>query len=239
MLAWVGNGVPIQLVRPICETWQSYSLQAEQQAWIEVEVEWLWRMGVVEWMGTGSEQPMGIDFVCPIMCVPKKGLKCWWMVHNLHDLNCGLVLRTVHFEGLASLAWMVSARWWLISFDLAQGYHHMLMEEDAHQLLGFKVGQHWYCYHVLLFSLQWSLWIFMKVVKAVTTFWWCQGIICMAYINGRKQCRPDTDGQESVDGAASKWLRELHGPVDSWGDQEPGGQCTVAAGQPRRLDTAG
>jgi hypothetical protein len=183
VLAWVGNGVPIQLVRPIHKTQQSYSLQAEQQAWIKVEVEQSQHMGMVKWMGTGSKQPMGINFVCPIMCVPKKGLKHWWMVHDLHDLNCGLVLRTVHFKGLASLAWMASTGWWLISFDLAQGYHHLLMEEDAHQLLGFQVSQHWYCYHVLPFSLQWSPWIFMKVVKAITTFWWRQGIICMAYID--------------------------------------------------------
>jgi hypothetical protein len=137
VLAWVGNSVPIQLVRPIRKTQLSYSLQAEQQAWIKAEVEQSQRVGVVEWMGTGSKQPMGINFVCPIMCVPKKGPKHWQMVHDLHDLNCGLVPRTVHFKGLASLAQMASARWWLISFNLAQGYHHLLMEEDAHQLLGF------------------------------------------------------------------------------------------------------
>jgi hypothetical protein len=143
----------------------------EQQAWVEAEVEQLQHIGMVEWMGEGSVHPEGINFVCPVMCMPKKGPKHWRMVHDLHNLNLGLVLQMVHFKGLTSLAQMAGAGWWLITFNLAQGYHHLLMEEEVRQLLGFQVGQQWYHYHVLLFSLWWSPWIFTKVVKVVTTFW--------------------------------------------------------------------
>jgi hypothetical protein len=105
------------------------------------------------------------------------------MVHDLCDLNLGLVLRLVRFEGLTMLVRLAGANWWMITFDLVQGYHHLLMDNDARWLLGFWVGQQWYCYWVLLFGLRWSLWIFMKVVKAMIMFWCWQGVMCMAYIN--------------------------------------------------------
>lgn len=57
------------------------------------------------------------------------------------------------------------------------------MDGDARWLLSFWVGQQWYCYWVLPFSLCWSPWIFTKVVKAMITFWHQQGVMCMAYID--------------------------------------------------------
>jgi hypothetical protein len=42
----------------------------------------------------------------------------------------------------------------MVMFDLAQGYHHMLMDPKASCLLGFQVGLHWYCYLVLPFGLK-------------------------------------------------------------------------------------
>jgi hypothetical protein len=117
------------------------------------------------------------------MCVPKKGPKQWCMVHNLHNLNLSLVPCLVQFEGLTTLAHLAGANWWMITFDLAQGYHHLLMDNDTRRLLSFQVDQQWYHYQVLLFGLCWSLWIFTKVMKAMITFWCWQGVMCMAYID--------------------------------------------------------
>ncbi len=147
VLAWVTQGMPIWLARAVHKMWQAYCLEAEKEEWLIAEVKRSLWVGVVKWMGKGDKRPEGIDLACPVMCMPKKGPKWWCMVHDLHNLNLSLVPRSVWFEGLTTLACLARAKLWMITFDLVQGYH---------QLLGFWVGQQWYCYWVLLFSLHWS-----------------------------------------------------------------------------------
>lgn len=71
-------------------------------------------------MGKGDERLEGIDLACPVMCMPKKGPKRWHMVHDLCDLNLSLVLRSVQFKGLTTLAHLARANWWMITFNLAR-----------------------------------------------------------------------------------------------------------------------
>jgi hypothetical protein len=52
-------------------------------------------------------------------------------------LNCCLVDRPCKFESLKMLAHLVGRKWWMITFDLAQGYHHVLVEPESRPLMGF------------------------------------------------------------------------------------------------------
>lgn len=94
-----------------------------------------------------------------------------------------MVERSVRFEALSSLARLAGMGWWMVTFDLAQGYHHLLMAPSAQKLLGFQFQGKWFRYRVLPFGLCWSPWIFTKVIRAMITYWRRQGIFCMAYID--------------------------------------------------------
>jgi hypothetical protein len=43
-------------------------------------------------------------------------------------VNKGLAMRKCKFDGLALVAWLAGKGWWMITFDLVQGYHHVMVE---------------------------------------------------------------------------------------------------------------
>jgi len=51
----------------------------------------------------------------------------------------------------------------MITFDLAQGYHHVLMADSAKGWMAFRAHGLYYRYKVLPFGLKWSPWIFTKL----------------------------------------------------------------------------
>ena len=46
-------------------------------------------------------------------------------------------MRQCKFEGLASITQLMEKDWWMCTFNLAQGYHHMAIKEETRGLLGF------------------------------------------------------------------------------------------------------
>jgi hypothetical protein len=87
------------------------------------------------------------------------------------------------FKTLKTLARLAGWGWWMVTFNLAQGYHHVLMDPNATHLLGFHVGTHWYQYQVLPFGLKCAPWVFTKIVREMVAIWRWQGIIVMSYID--------------------------------------------------------
>jgi len=115
-------------------------------------------------MGQGSLWPPGIALISPVFLVPKHGPKLWRLVINQCCLNLCLMVLRCKFELLATLIWLAGQGWWTITFDLAQGYHHISIHPDSLLWFGFCVGQDWYHYWVIPFGLRWSPWVFTKVV---------------------------------------------------------------------------
>lgn len=111
-----------------------YSLNKEQLQWMVAEVEWRESAGTVELVGLGLA---GIHYVSPVFLVPKKGPKRWWMVINMQAVNKGLAKQMCKFKGLSAVAQMARQGWWMLTFNLAQGYHHVMVEESTQELLGF------------------------------------------------------------------------------------------------------
>jgi hypothetical protein len=86
------------------------------------------------------------------------------LVHDLRRLNMVMPPCPCKFKTLKMLAQLAGQGWWMVMFNLVQGYHHVLMDPDAACLLGFHVGVCWYQYWVLPFGLKCAPWVFMKIV---------------------------------------------------------------------------
>lgn len=108
--------------------------------------------------------------------VLKKGPKKWQLVINMQAINKVLVEWWCKFKGLASLSHITGKNWWMVTFDLAQGYHHMEIKKEVRALLGFQVGWWWFHYCVMLFGLWWSLWAFIKIVHCMLQEWCESGV---------------------------------------------------------------
>ncbi len=93
-------------------------------------------------MGKGEAQLEGITLVSLVFLVPKKGPKLWQLVIDQCCLN--LVLAELHYKfgSLVTLVWLAGWGWWAITFDLAQGYHHISIHPDLLQWFGFHIDIH-------------------------------------------------------------------------------------------------
>lgn len=103
--------------------------------------------------------------------VPKVGPKKYRLVIDLKRLNRVLPVKVFHFEGLRGLLRTIGRNWWMIVFNLRDGYHHVLMDKWVQHFLGFRVGEKWFYYTVLPFGLSQSPWIFSKIMRALIGSW--------------------------------------------------------------------
>jgi hypothetical protein len=182
VLEWIWWGLPLELVAVPNEDGCQFPFTEDQLAWLHLELAWLVVIGTVQFMGC-SARPEGIWLISPVFLVPKKGLKLWWLVINQQQLNLAVPSVWCKFKSMGTLARLVGHNWWGITFNLAQGYHHVTMHLEVCAWMGFHVGEDFYCYKVLPFGLKWSLWVFMKIVCVMVCFWWTQGILMFSYIN--------------------------------------------------------
>jgi hypothetical protein len=153
---------------PVEDDWQ-LPFMPNQLAWLAVEMGWLVEVQAIEWMGNGLVWLAGIVLICLVFLVPKKGPKLWCLVIDQCWLNLVLGEICCKFELLLTLIRLAGRGWWAITFDLAQGYHHISIHPELLKWFGFCIGSSWYWYCVMLFSLWWSLWVFMKVVWAMSS----------------------------------------------------------------------
>jgi hypothetical protein len=137
VLAWLSGGVPLSLWGEVEEDSCMFQFMPEQSVWLEQEISRLVQVGAIECMGRGDVRPVGVQVMAPVFLVPKKGPKRWRLVINLHHLNRCLVDRPCKFKSLKMLARLAGHKWWMITFDLAQGYHHVLVEPESRPLMGF------------------------------------------------------------------------------------------------------
>ncbi|ELR13538.1 RNAdirected DNA polymerase subfamily protein [Acanthamoeba castellanii str. Neff] len=213
--SWIAHGVAFELRAEVSEDRRIFPATPAQQTWLLAEVERLVATGAAELMGIGPSKPAGIRYVSPVFCVPKKGPKKWRLVIDMRRINLGIAERRVRFEGLSSVARVAGRGWWMITFDLAQGYHHLLVEEESCQLLGFRVGDRWFRYRVLPFGLRISPWVFTKVVRAMVRDWRRQGIVVTSYLDDFVVMAPDCEALRRIRDTVItptldqlRWLRE-------------------------------
>ena len=74
----------------------------------------------------------------------------------------------------------------LFKFDLKSGYHHVEIFKPHWKYLGFAWGEGeanaFYVFTVLPFGLATACYVFTKLLRPITKYWWAQGLKVMIYI---------------------------------------------------------
>jgi hypothetical protein len=183
VLQIVGEGLRLTLLAHPVEDDRQFPFTAAQLEWMGVELCRLMAAQAVEWMGQGDLRPLGIFLISPVFLVPKHGPKLWRLVIDQRRLNLCLAALRCKFESLATLIRLAGRGWWAITFDLAQGYHHISIHSDSCPWFGFRIGQDWYRYRVLPFGLRWSPWVFTKVIRTMVKSWRVLGVLVFVFVD--------------------------------------------------------
>jgi hypothetical protein len=119
-----------------------FPFTAAQHKWMGVELCQLMAAQAIKWMGQGDLWPLGIFLISPVFLIPKHSPKLWQLVINQHHLNLCLAALHCKFKSLATLIWLARQGWWAITFNLAQGYHHISIHSNSHPWFSFQIRQH-------------------------------------------------------------------------------------------------
>ena len=168
---WVRLGVPLFL-SPQAEPWpvveppRDRVFEPEQRRWLAQELWRLHRSGALE-----ACLPSDLDAVSPMHLLPKSGRKQWRLVIDQRAVNDRLVSRSVKFEGLGDVIRLLERDAWAVTWDLAEGYMHVLLDEKAQRLMGVYWEGRWFRFRTLTFGLCVSPWVFCKVVRVLVSYW--------------------------------------------------------------------
>ena len=100
---------------------------------------------------------------------------------DLRHINLHVFKQKFKCEGLHTIRDIFSADYFVFSFDLKSGYHHVDIFPDHRKFLAFSwhFGTNcvrYFQFTVLAFGLSSALFIFTKLIKPLEAFWRLQGI---------------------------------------------------------------
>lgn len=197
VMDWLTNGVPLYprgvLVLAAQPDPKQYILSEEQKEWMQKELNRLIKSSAIKCLGSQQERPKFLLEISPVFLVPKKGPKKWRMVIDLRRLNSILPKKNVRLEGLGGLLRTIGVGWYIITWDLKDGYHHVMMRKSAQRFLGFQILENWYYYSVLPFGLSQAVWIFSKIMRAIVGHWRSLGLFCGNYLDDFWLAHPSED----------------------------------------------
>jgi len=185
-MRWIEHGVELHLQGNPEEDGQTFPLTDSQREWLDLEIVRLLEVGAIEHLGSDQgllRKPLGAVLCAPVFLVHKKGPKKWRLVIDLRRLNKVLEDRPCKYKNISTLARMAGRGWWILTLNLAQGYHHVPMADSAKGWLAFRVNGQWYRYRVLPFGLKWSPWIFTKLTRVMLQYWRSLGVMVTVYMD--------------------------------------------------------
>ena len=130
-------------------------------------------------------------FSCPTVCSPLM-VVCnsrgkLHLVIDLRHVNNFHKLDKFKYEGLSQVAQMFKHDDYYISFDLKSGYHHVDINEEFWQYLGFSVGygcsRRYFMFKVVPFGLATACYVFTILVRPLVKHWRSQGLRAIVYID--------------------------------------------------------
>ena len=187
ILQWLRTGIPLYphgtLTLATLPDPLEYRFSITEKDWTRQELKRLLQTHAIQYMGSGPQRPPGLLHTSPIFLRDKTGPKKHRLLIDLRRLNACLPHKAFRFEELKGLLWSVGRNWWTITLDLRDGYHHIMMSDEAQPLLGFRFENHWYKYRVLPFGLSQAVWIFCKVVRSLIGRWRSLGITCGNHVD--------------------------------------------------------
>lgn len=178
VLEWVRYGVSLPLPHDLALDPFPPERTPQDADWLRRELTRLLDNGAIR-----RVQREELKWCSPVFLVPKKGPKRFRLVIDMRSLNAFLPSRTFKYEGLGAIIRMLGRGWWMASWDLRDGYHHISMAPQAQAYLGFQALGELYTYQVLPFGASISPWVFTKAMRQLLKWWRSQGMTVSAYLD--------------------------------------------------------
>jgi hypothetical protein len=167
VVQWLREGVRLVAVEKVGELKERNRVgRGEEERWVQQEIWRLWRLGALE--PCGKED---VDAVSPLHLVPKPGMKKYRLVVDQRAVNSSQPRMPFKFEGLGTFLAMVEPEDFLVSWDLAEGYMHVLVEERSRRLMGVIWKGKVFRFVTLTFGLSVSPWYFCKTMRVLLCHW--------------------------------------------------------------------
>jgi hypothetical protein len=189
VVEWLRYGVPLPLVRNGIEILRgrvpgNRIKPGIQTDWWDKEVERLLRVGALALVSEkGDKWPNDLQAASPVRLVDKPGPKLFRAVINMRAVNAYLPQRHFKMESLGSILRGIGRGWWMVTWDLANGYHQVRMATDAQRLLGIRWRNRWLRFVGLPFGVSTAPWTFTKIMREVIKHWRQMGIFVWAYLD--------------------------------------------------------
>jgi hypothetical protein len=182
VIQWIQKGVQINPVNSstsgVTIIPQNAVWEPEQVAWVDVEIGRLHAEGAL--LECGRET---LKAISPIKLVGKPGPKKFRMVVSMVRANKNFAKVKFKFEGLKTILELVKQGWWMITFDLREGYHQLMVHKETRRWFGIVWKGKFYCFLVLPFGWTLAPWVFTKAMREVVKYLRSQGIYVVAYLD--------------------------------------------------------
>jgi hypothetical protein len=99
--------------------------------------------------------------ISPIHCVPKKGGKLRLII-DLRRINLHLRVPKFSYEDIKVVSEFVQKEDYMVTLDLKSGFHHIPINKNDQEYLGFQFKGKFYKWTVLPFGLKISPYVFAK-----------------------------------------------------------------------------
>jgi hypothetical protein len=120
--------------------------------------------------------------VSPLGVVPK-GLDKLHLILDLRYVNGFLDIASFKYESIKEVIHLAKFRDFLFTVDLKTGYHHVDIDPQFWQFLGFEWKGRYYVFCQLPFGLATGCYVFAKILKQLVQYWRRLGIRIIPYID--------------------------------------------------------
>jgi len=177
VLKWVEFGVkvPFKSTPPACE-FKNREFSFKEKQFINSEIERLLSEGSI------VECESKPRCVTPISVVPKPsgGLR---LVHDLRHINKYCDPPKFSYTDINVVLEHINPHDRLITIDLKSAFNHVGIHKDQHTFFGFQFNNKYFVSQVLLFGLNYSPYVFNKILRPVIEHFALQNIRCISYVD--------------------------------------------------------
>ena len=184
IIKWVTEGVPVPFEsQPPSFDLPNRPLSAVQWDFVNNEIATLLFSGAIE---RCNYQPVCVS---PIFCVPKKGNKLR-LILDLRLLNAACTRLGYKNEDIKLAADLVQKDDQMITVDITNGFHHVLIRPQDRDYFGFCWRHVYYRWRVLPFGWTCSPYYFCKILRPLMSYLRTNGLRTMIYVDDILLCAP-------------------------------------------------
>lgn len=162
--SWLLSGVHIPFNSiPASFELSNHKLDRNQERFVDHEIHELLQAGAIE---RCYSRPFCVS---PLGVVPKRNTKLR-LITDLRQLNSACRKCSFQYEDVRILSDVIVSDDFMITLDIKNGFHHILVHKDYRDFLGFKWRNQYFRWRVLPFGLSCSPYYFGKILRPVITY---------------------------------------------------------------------